>query len=77
MEEPPSQQGLLLINIGGLAVGMTVALLNGLWILDEFSYNKSFTNYDRIAQVSEMGYDSQREDNGSHDHDLPAEYRID
>ena len=39
------------INIGGLAMGMAVAMLIGLWIWDELSYNKSFQNYDRIAQV--------------------------
>ncbi|MPR31846.1 hypothetical protein GBK04_00395 [Cytophagaceae bacterium SJW1-29] len=39
------------INIGGLAVGMAVALLIVLWVWDELSYNKSFQNYDRIAQV--------------------------
>jgi len=41
-----------LINIGGLAVGMAVAMLIGLWIWDELSYNKYHQNYDRIAQVS-------------------------
>lgn len=30
---------------------MTVAILIGLWMHDELSYNKSFKNYDRIAQV--------------------------
>ncbi len=40
-----------LINIGGLAIGLTVTMLIGLWIYDEFSYNKSFKNYERIAQV--------------------------
>ena len=39
------------INILGLAVGMAVAMLNGLWIWDEFSFNKYHRNYDRIAQV--------------------------
>jgi putative ABC transport system permease protein len=39
------------INIGGLAVGMAVAILIGLWIYDELSYNKYHQNYDRIAQV--------------------------
>ena len=39
------------INIGGLAVGMTVAMLIGLWIYDEISFNRSHTNYDRIGQV--------------------------
>ena len=40
-----------LINIGGLAIGMAVAMLIGLWIWDELSYNQSFQHYDRIAQV--------------------------
>nr|WP_293839190.1 ABC transporter permease [uncultured Arsenicibacter sp.] len=39
------------INIGGLAVGLAVAMLIGFWIYDELSYNKYHTNYDRIAQV--------------------------
>ena len=39
------------INIGGLAVGMTVAMLIGLWIYDELSYDKYHKNYDRIARV--------------------------
>ncbi len=40
-----------LINISGLAVGMAVALLIGLWIWDELSFNKSFKHYENIAQV--------------------------
>ena len=39
------------INIGGLAIGMSVAILIGLWIYDEVSFNKSFANHDRIASV--------------------------
>ncbi len=39
------------INIGGLAVGMAVAMLIGLWIYDELSYDKYHQNYDRLAQV--------------------------
>jgi len=39
------------INVGGLAVGMAVAMLIGLWIWDELSFNRSFENHDRIAQV--------------------------
>src|SRR5678809_848590 len=39
------------INISGLAAGMAVAMLIGLWIGDELSFNKSFKNYGRIAQV--------------------------
>ena len=39
------------LNIGGLAIGMAVAILIGLWIFNETSYNKNFANYDRIAAV--------------------------
>src|SRR6188768_663615 len=44
-------KGYSAINIGGLAIGMAVAILIGLWIYDELSYNKYHKNYDRIAQV--------------------------
>ena len=40
-----------IINIGGLAAGMAVAILIGLWIYDETSYNKNFDNYDRIGKL--------------------------
>ena len=39
------------INITGLSVGMAVAMLIGLWIWDELSYDKYFKSYDRIVQV--------------------------
>jgi putative ABC transport system permease protein len=39
------------INVVGLATGMAVALLIGLWIYDELSYDKSHKNYDRLAQI--------------------------
>lgn len=45
------------INIGGLALGMSVALLIGLWIYDELSFNKDHKNYDRIARVLFHGTD--------------------
>jgi hypothetical protein len=44
-------KGYSAINIGGLAVGMAVAILIGLWIWDELSYNKYHKNYDRIVRV--------------------------
>ncbi len=40
-----------LINISGLAVGMTVTLLIGLWIWDELSFDKHYSNTDRIFKV--------------------------
>jgi hypothetical protein len=42
------------INIGGLAVGMSVAMLIGLWIYDELSFNKYHKNYTRIARVMQQ-----------------------
>jgi putative ABC transport system permease protein len=45
------QKGYSFINIAGLATGMAVAILIGLWIWDELSYDKYHKNYDRIAQV--------------------------
>ena len=44
-------KALSLINISGLAVGMAVAMLIGLWIWDEVSYDKYHLNYDSIGQV--------------------------
>src|SRR3954466_2203081 len=39
------------INVTGLSVGMAVAILIGLWIWDEISYDKYFKNHDKIVQV--------------------------
>ncbi|WP_290712737.1 ABC transporter permease, partial [Flavihumibacter sp. CACIAM 22H1] len=44
-------KGYSAINIGGLAVGMAIALMIGLWVHDELSFNKYHRNYARIAQV--------------------------
>src|SRR5579859_1271193 len=42
------------INITGLSVGMTVALLIGLWIDDEINFDKYHPNYDHIAMVMQQ-----------------------
>ena len=39
------------INIGGLAIGMTVTMVIALWIYDELSFNEWHKNYNRIARV--------------------------
>ena len=44
-------QGCSFINIGGLAVGMAVAILIGLWVWDELSYDHYHKNRDRVAAV--------------------------
>jgi len=43
------------INIVGLAVGMAVTMLIGLWIYDELSFDQYHQNYDNIAQVYQRG----------------------
>src|SRR5215469_17198473 len=40
-----------LVNIAGLATGMAVAMIIGLWIFDEVSANRHFSNYDELYQV--------------------------
>jgi len=47
-----------LINVSGLAVGIAVSMLIGLWIYDELSFNKCHRNYDRIAQIMTRGVDA-------------------
>jgi predicted permease len=39
------------INVGGLALGMAVTLIIGLWVQDELTYNSYFQDKDKIAQV--------------------------
>ena len=39
------------INIAGLASGMAVAMIIGLWIYDEVSANRHFKNYETLYQV--------------------------
>ncbi|MET0634805.1 MAG: ABC transporter permease [Chitinophagaceae bacterium] len=43
--------GFSTINIVGLAVGMAVAILIGLWIHDEISYDQYHKNHSRVGQV--------------------------
>lgn len=39
------------INILGLASGMAVAILIGLWVYDELSFNRQFKQYHRLAKL--------------------------
>ncbi len=40
-----------LINIGGLAVGITAVILTWLWVHDELTFNRSFKNHDHIGKL--------------------------
>ncbi|GAB4016941.1 ABC transporter permease [Spirosoma koreense] len=44
-------KGYSAINIAGLAVGMAVAMLIGIWIQDEVSANKHHKNYETLYEV--------------------------
>jgi putative ABC transport system permease protein len=46
-----NNKGYSFINIGGLALGMAVTLIIGLWVQDELSYNNYFPNKEKIAQI--------------------------
>jgi len=39
------------INIAGLAIGMAIALLIGLWIRDELTYDRTNPHYDHLARL--------------------------
>jgi len=44
-------RGYSIINIAGLAVGMGVTMLIGMWVYDEVSFNKHHDNYEKIGEV--------------------------
>ena len=50
-----------LLNLGGLAIGMTVAILISLWVHDEWSFNKHHKYYNDIARVM-VNYEFSGED---------------
>src|SRR6185437_13011624 len=44
-----------IINVSGLAIGMAISLLIGLWIWDEVSFDSYYAHRDRMAQVMLTG----------------------
>ena len=49
--------GYSLLNVSGLAIGMAVALLIGLWVYDQYSYDKFLPDYQRLYRV-QRNFDS-------------------
>lgn len=47
-------QGYSVINIGGLAVAMTVSMLIGMWVWNELTYDKDHEHYDHFVQVMQQ-----------------------
>lgn len=54
------QKGYSLINIAGLAIGLTVCMLIILWVVDEWSFDRFNTNADRIFRVYKDESSTQR-----------------
>ena len=46
-------KGYSFINIAGLAVGMCVTMLIGMWVYDELTFNQYHDNFDRIGEISQ------------------------
>ncbi|GGB24317.1 ABC transporter permease [Puia dinghuensis] len=44
-------KGYSALNISGLAIGMAVALLIGLWVYDQYSYDRFLPDYQRLYRV--------------------------
>ena len=69
---------LFIINIGGLAAGMAVVILIGLWIYDELSFNKYNPNYEHIARVMKNAvYEGAMNTDGSTSIPLENKLRLD
>ncbi len=70
------QKGYSFINIAGLATGMAVAILIGLWIWDGMTYNTYHPNYNKIAQVWQHNvYNGQKESQVSNPYVMGEEIR--
>ncbi|MBS1557312.1 MAG: ABC transporter permease [Bacteroidetes bacterium] len=69
-------KGYSFINIMGLATGMGVSLLIGLWLQDELTFDRYHENYDRIAQVWQHNiYNGVRSSQMSNPHLMGEEIR--
>ena len=49
-------KGYSALNIFGLAVGMAVALIIGLWVYNQYSYDKFLPGYGQLYQVKRNFY---------------------
>lgn len=54
------------INILGLSIGMAVALLMGVWVWDEVSFDHYYQNHGRIANILSIGHFNGETDAGAY-----------
>ena len=59
-------KGYSALNIVGLATGMAVALILGLWIHKEYTYDKFLPGYDRLYLARRNYYGNNRRIAGNH-----------
>jgi putative ABC transport system permease protein len=50
------KKGTTILIISGISIGMMIALLIGIWGLNEFSFDRFHSNADRIFRVCRQGY---------------------
>jgi putative ABC transport system permease protein len=43
-----------IINISGLAIGLAIVLLIGLWVVDEFTYDRFNPHYNQVARIMQF-----------------------
>ena len=49
------QSGYIVLNVGGLAIGLTSFLFISLYVLNELSYDRFHKNYENIYSLSVVG----------------------
>ena len=49
------QSGYVLLNMGGLIIGMTSFLFISLYVIDELSYDRFHSNYENIYRLKVVG----------------------
>ena len=49
------QSGYIILNVGGLAIGLTSFLLISLYVIDELSYDRFHKNYKNIYSLKVIG----------------------
>src|ERR1044071_3546232 len=55
-------RGYSFVNIFGLATGMAIALVIGIWAFDELSIDKDIPNGDRVVQIMQNQWDKGKTD---------------
>ncbi|RAJ87592.1 MacB-like protein [Chitinophaga dinghuensis] len=66
-----SNPGYTLLNVAGLAIGMTVSLIIGLWAWHQYTYDRFLPGYENIYQVKSNYVDNEGQKHGMAQTSLP------